>query len=205
LIVIVDYHTCNTGSILNMLRRIGAQAIVAEHPEQIEQARKIILPGIGAFDAGMANLKELGFVEPLRRKALDQRIPTLGICLGAQLLLDRSEEGDQPGLGWIPGVARRFRFEAGSPLKVPHMGWNRIETHLEHPLFSRYDTPPRYYFVHSYYMDCANQEHALGWTSYGIRFASSIVRNNIMGVQFHPEKSHRFGMQLLKNFVELCD
>lgn len=203
MIVIVDYHTCNIGSIRNMLSRLDIKARVVQDSSAIMDAEKIILPGIGSFDAGMANLEKMGLVEPLTRKALEERVPILGICLGAQLMLDGSEEGERVGLRWIPGRAKKFSFAAGTKLKVPHMGWNHVAPRGEHRLFRSYVRPPRFYFVHSYYMGCQQQDNVIGSTSYGVNFASVIGKDNILGVQFHPEKSHHFGMQLLKNFVEV--
>ena len=204
MIVIVDYHTCNIGSIRNMLSRLDVEVRVAQDSSAIIDAEKIILPGIGSFDAGMAHLEKMDLIEPLTSKALKDRVPILGICLGAQLMLDGSEEGERRGLGWIPGRAKKFNFAAGdATLKVPHMGWNHVAPKVGHPLFKSYVKSPRFYFVHSYYMECPQQDNVIGSTSYGINFASAIGKDNIFGVQFHPEKSHHFGMQLLKNFVEV--
>lgn len=203
MIVIVDYHTCNIGSIRNMLSRLDVEARVAQDSSAIIDAEKIILPGIGSFDAGMTNLEKMDLIEPLTSKVLKERVPILGICLGAQLMLDGSEEGERRGLGWIPGRAKKFNFAADATLKVPHMGWNHVAPQVGHPLFKSYVRPPRFYFVHSYYMECPQQDNVIGSTFYGINFASAIGKDNMFGVQFHPEKSHHFGMQLLKNFVEV--
>lgn len=204
MIVVVDYHTCNIGSIRNMLSRLEVEARVAQDASAIADAEKIILPGIGSFDAGMTNLEKMGLIEPLTRKVLEERVPILGICLGAQLMLEGSEEGERVGLGWISGRVKKFSFAPGeAKLKVPHMGWNHVAPRSEHQLFRSYVRPPRFYFVHSYYIECQQQENVIGSTSYGINFASAIGKDNIFGVQFHPEKSHHFGMQLLKNFIEI--
>ena len=205
MIVIVNYGLGNLGSILNMLRKIGAEAMISSAPREIGDAQKIILPGVGAFDNGMKNLEERGLVPLLTEMVLFRRTPVLGICLGMQLLGESSEEGTLPGLGWIEARALHFRFpEADRTLKIPHMGWNTVEAKKESPLFSGVDAESRFYFVHSYYVDCRCPEDVLTTTWHGLEFTSSLQRGNIFGVQFHPEKSHKFGLKLLKNFVEVA-
>jgi imidazole glycerol-phosphate synthase subunit HisH len=203
MIVIVDYGMGNIGSILNMLKRVGAQAKISSAVEDIAAAGKLILPGVGAFDTGMQNLCASGLVEVLNDKVLTQQTPTLGICLGMQLLTRRSEEGKLPGLGWIDGETVRFRFdETQQDLKIPHMGWNTVTVRREDALFRGLDDDPRFYFVHSYHVVCANEDDVIGSTHRGYDFVSAVRRGNVMGTQFHPEKSHRFGMKLLQNFAE---
>lgn len=201
MIAIVDYGMGNLGSVANMFRRIGAPATISSSPHALEQATKIVLPGVGAFDAGMQSLEERGLRAILERKALKERVPVLGICLGAQLLTSGSEEGLRSGLGWIP--ARTRRFPAGADLRVPHMGWNAIRVRQASALARAADTDLRFYFVHSYYICVERDEHSLFKTTYGLEFDSGIRHENIYGVQFHPEKSHRFGMELLANFARL--
>lgn len=205
MIVVVDYGMGNLGSISNMLKKIGVAAVVTSDFPTIEQATKLILPGVGAFDNGMENLHELGLVPVLSQKVLIEKTPMLGICLGMQLLTRYSEEGQRSGLGWIAADTKRFRFEPdATALKVPHMGWNTVRIAKDTCLWTDVSDEPRFYFVHSYHVVCEQESDVLLRTSYGYEFASGFSRDNIAGVQFHPEKSHRFGMQLLKNFAEAC-
>jgi glutamine amidotransferase len=200
MIAIVDYRLGNLGSIANMFGRIGAKAVITGDPAQIAQASKVVLPGVGAFDNGMSNLRELGLVDVLNRKVLDEGVPTLGICLGAQLMTRRSEEGCSPGLAWVDAETARFRPEAGR--KVPHMGWCDIRLAKASPLFDGADAP-RFYFVHSYHFDCRRPQDVLATAFYGYEFPAAFSAGNIVGVQFHPEKSHRFGLDVLKRFAAL--
>lgn len=204
MIVIVDYKTANLGSIVNMFKRIGVAARVAETPSQLEGATAIVLPGIGHFDTCARNLREAGFADALQSPVLQARLPLLGICVGAQLLTRGSEEGDLPGLGWVPAQTVRFPDIDRPDYKVPHMGWNIARPVRAHPLFDNFPEPPRFYFVHSYYMRCDDDGARLSTTHHGIEFDSGIVHGNVAGVQFHPEKSHRFGMQLLRNFAAMA-
>ncbi|HUW42814.1 MAG TPA: imidazole glycerol phosphate synthase subunit HisH [Thermoplasmata archaeon] len=200
MIAIVDYGMGNLGSIQNMLKKIGAKVTITRDPATIGAADKIILPGVGAFDTAMENLNKLGLAPLLNDLALEKHRPILGICLGMQLMTKRSDEGALPGLGWVD--AETVRFENGS-LRVPHMGWNTVDIKREDPLFKGMYEEPRFYFVHSYFVKCAEDSDVLTSTRYGIDFCSSFVKGNIRGVQYHPEKSHKFGMLLLKNFAEL--
>jgi imidazole glycerol-phosphate synthase subunit HisH len=203
LISVVDYGVANLGSMLNMLRKLGVEAERVSSPEQLAAAEKIVLPGIGAFDQGMSALAERGLVEPLRSKVITERAPILGVCLGMQMLGAGSEEGELGGLGLVAATCRRFRPPAGSALKVPHMGWNRITPRRASPLLAGLDAQSRFYFVHSYHVCCEDPDDVLAVSSYGGEFVSVISRQNIFGVQFHPEKSHRFGMTVLRNFASL--
>jgi imidazole glycerol-phosphate synthase subunit HisH len=204
MIVIVDYGMGNLGSIANMLKKIGAEAAISSNVSIVEQADKLILPGVGAFDNGMNNLKELGLIPVLNRKVLEENTPILGICLGMQLITKSSEEGTLPGLGWVDAKTVRFRFDKmQTNLKVPHMGWNTITINQPCQVFNDMYEEPRFYFVHSYHAVCNNEKNVLSTTHYGYDFTSSIVSDNIVGTQFHPEKSHKFGMLLLKNFANI--
>ena len=204
MIVIVDYKTANLGSLVNIFKRLGIPARVAEHPHELAGASKLVLPGIGHFDTCARNLRKAGFVGALEEQVLgDKRLPLLGICVGAQLLTRGSEEGVEPGLGWIAATTKRFPVLDIEGYKVPHMGWNLVTPCRPHPLFAGFEASvPRYYFVHSYCMQCDDPAHSLARTSHGVDFDSAIIRDQIAGVQFHPEKSHRFGMQLLRNFSQ---
>lgn len=202
MITIVDYGMGNLGSMLNMFKRIGFKASIESDPDLIGQAEKLVLPGVGAFDSAMTCINSRpGLHEVLNCKAMVERKPILGVCLGMQLLTRCSEEGKLSGLGWIPGATTRF--PKIDRLKVPHMGWNVAMPTGPHRLTAQLGDQPRYYFVHSYCVQVDDPAHSLMKTNYGIEFDSAIGCDNIFGVQFHPEKSHRFGMQILKNFAEL--
>jgi glutamine amidotransferase len=203
MIVVVDYKMGNIGSILNMLRKAGHQAEVSADPARIAAASRLILPGVGAFDAGMQNLSDSGLIPLLTERVKSARVPTLGICLGMQLMVERSAEGALPGLGWVAGEAQRFQPTEGA-LKVPHMGWNTVAATRSSALTDDLPSEPRFYFVHSYHVRCRDNSDALLRTRYGIEFVSAFQHENIWGVQFHPEKSHKFGMRLLANFAERC-
>lgn len=204
MITIVDIGGGNLGSIENMLKKLGYAPSISADPDVIDAAEKIILPGVGAFDHGMRSLRERNLEAVLRDKVLAQKTPVLGICLGMQMLGLASAEGKEPGLGWIAARSRRFGGEGWDPrLKVPHMGWNAVRSIGDNPLLAGIDTP-RYYFVHSYYVVCDDLATACGLTRYGGEFASMVRQDNIFGVQFHPEKSHRFGFALFRNFLERC-
>jgi imidazole glycerol-phosphate synthase subunit HisH len=200
-IVIVDYGLGNIGSIMNMFNHLGKDVVFSSNHEVISTATKLVLPGVGAYDSGMKHLNESGIVPLVLDKVKNEKTPLLGICLGMQLLLQGSEEGQLPGLGLIPGFCRKFS-PSELKLKVPHMGWNEVLARDSSSLFESIDKNPRFYFVHSYYAD-VNQANVMGTTVYGQKFVSAVCHENIFGVQFHPEKSHKFGMQLIKNFIGL--
>ena len=202
MITIVNYGMGNVGSLLNMFKRVGVKSCVTADPEVILRAVKLVLPGVGAFDAAMERINSLpGLRTALDVKALKEKVPVLGVCLGMQLLTRSSEEGSLSGLGWIPSVTTRFPKQDG--LKVPHMGWNVALPNTSSPLTAQVGLEPRYYFVHSYCVHVDDPSDSLMRTRYGVNFDSAIGRDNIYGVQFHPEKSHRFGMHILKNFSDL--
>jgi len=200
--LIVDYGMGNLGSILNMMKRIGALSRTSSDPSEIARARRLILPGVGAFDFGMKNLAERDLVPALNRQVFENKVPFLGICLGMQVLSERSQEGVLPGLGWIQGEV--VKFKATSQMRVPHMGWNVVSVQIQScALFDDDDEERRFYFAHSYFMTCKKAENILSVTNYhGVAFVSSVQKENILGVQFHPEKSHRFGMKLFTNFLK---
>lgn len=210
MLVVVDYGLGNLQSIVNMLARIGVSAVISRDPAKIAEADRIILPGVGAWDSGLRQIEERGLRDALDRHAKVAKKPTLGICLGMQLLFDASDEGDRAGLGWIPGRVVKFPSDLG--VKVPHMGWNDVVPTREDALFTRrtdevlfaeMEDGFSYYFVHSFHATCA-EEHVLGNAFHGRPFAAIVRHENIYGAQFHPEKSHKHGMRLLKNFAELA-
>ena len=201
--VIVDYGLGNLRSVFKKFERLGIEAVVSGRPEDIARADRLILPGVGSFDAGMRNLRELGLREPLERRVLGDGVPILGICLGMQLFTRSSEEGTEPGLGWLDAWTRRLRVPEGdSVLRVPHVGWNTLEIRRASPLLDGVLPGSRFYFVHSFAVFCDDQALAVAETEHGQVFASVVGRGNIHGVQFHPEKSHRQGLAVLRNFVE---
>jgi imidazole glycerol-phosphate synthase subunit HisH len=200
MIGIVDYGMGNLASIRNMLKKIGVPSFISSNRKELESAEKIILPGVGAFDNAIDNIHKLGLRELLNEKVLQEKVPTLGICLGMQILLERSDEGSRKGLGWVEGEVKKFNFDQSPGLKIPHMGWNLTRAVDQNSLFKNLEQP-RFYFVHSFYVKCENQDNILATTTYGVEFVSAIRRQNIFGTQFHPEKSHKYGMQLLRNFV----
>lgn len=197
---VVGYGLGNLGSVLNMLRRIGDEPRTATTPEEIAASERLLLPGIGAFDTGMRLLREAELIDPIREFAASGR-PVFGICLGMQLLLDSSEEGGEQGLGLIPGTSRKF--DEASDLRIPHVGWNTVEPTRADPLVADLPDESRFYFVHSYRVVPQSPDVTLGVTDYGTPFASMIRSDNVMGAQYHPEKSHAFGMKVLRNFSEL--
>ncbi len=211
-IAVIDYKMGNLGSIMNMFLRLGIDAILTDDPAEIEGADKLILPGVGAFDRGMENLTKLGIIPLLNEKVVLKQTPILGLCLGMQLFVRGSEEGQSPGLGWVDGYCVKFRFDhldgahvatnAYNRLKVPHMGWNNLQPCKAHYLFEDLEQDARYYFVHSYHVRCDDPQDELAKSLYGVEFTSALQHAAVVGVQFHPEKSLRWGMQVLKRFAE---
>lgn len=199
-ISLIDYGLGNLGSVANMLKRVGVESRRVSTPEEILDSERLLLPGVGAYDSGVAHLESLGLLDAIRSYA-DTGRPLLGICLGMQLLVDSSAEGQRPGLGLIAGRCERFAEAPG--LRVPHMGWNHARALHDDPLVAGLDDESRFYFVHSYRVIPAAAEDALAETVYGGPFTSMIRRDNVMGAQFHPEKSHTFGMTILRNFAQL--
>ncbi len=202
MIVIVDYGSGNLASIQNMLKYLEIKNVkISSNIEELNNAKKIILPGVGAFDNGMKNLKKLNIIEVLNKKVLVDKIPFLGICLGMQLMTKGSEEGKLEGLAWIDAETKKFTVS--KDFKVPHMGWNTVRQNKDSSLLSNISNSFRFYFVHSYYVHCNDSQDVLLSTKYNFDFTSAVEKDNMFGVQFHPEKSHRYGMQLIKNFADL--
>lgn len=206
MIKILDYGMGNCGSIKNMLRYLGTDAEIVNQPESLNDAKAIILPGVGSYDHGVKHLDP--FKAVLEQKVLHEETPFLGICLGMQLLLERSEEGERAGLGWIKGEVRRFDFSSlvdQQRLVIPHMGWNEIKPVNQTALLSpvEQNSLDRFYFVHSFHADQVPEENQIAICHYGYDFTCAIQSKNIYGVQFHPEKSHKYGKQLFKQFIEL--
>jgi glutamine amidotransferase len=202
MVTIVDYGVGNLASIANMARKAGTECVISGDPQVLARADRLILPGVGAFDRAMANLSERNLIPALTERVMQRRVPTLGLCLGMQVFARGSEEGTRAGLGWLAAENRRFRFAStnGNAPKVPHMGWNYIAPAAPAALLDRLPPEPRFYFVHSYHLQCDDPADVMCWTTYGYTFASGIHRGNLWGTQFHPEKSHKFGLALLKNF-----
>lgn len=200
MIAIINYGFGNTGSIQNMIRKIGYDAVITNDFSEMKKAEKLILPGVGSFDHAMKALKDLDLVSKLNQLVLDEKKPILGICLGMQLMTHRSEEGILTGLGWMD--AETVRFIPQNPTdRIPHMGWNEVVKVNHSPLTEGFDESYRYYFVHSYHVQCASEEDVILKTHYIKDIHVGFQKENIFGVQFHPEKSHRFGMHLMKNYV----
>jgi glutamine amidotransferase len=202
MLCVVDYGLGNLNSIANMLKRLVIPNRITSSPDDIRNARALVLPGVGAFDAGVTRLMERGLVPALNEAVLERRVPILGICLGMQLMARSSEEGKLPGLGWIDATVRRFDF-SNMPvhLPVPHMAWSEVSVERKNELTTDLPSNPRYYFVHSYYVECDNPSDVLLTAMYGKKFVAAFQHRNMTGFQFHPEKSHRFGMALLQNYI----
>lgn len=202
-IVIVNTGVGNIGAISNMLKRIGQPCLLTDCPDDLLGAKALILPGVGHFDTAVSHLHKTGLFAALSHQVLENKTPILGICLGMQLFASCSEEGEKEGLNFIPGKVERFCFkEEESRYKIPHMGWNFVRVSKTNSLLCAFDDDPRFYFVHSYHYRCYDEGHVLSKTNYGVEFISAIQKGHIFGVQFHPEKSHRFGLKLFQRFTE---
>lgn len=203
MITVIDYGLGNLGSIRNMLRKIGLPSVIATTPEAVAQATRIILPGVGSFDTGIRNLRESGMIDVLKAKALEERLPVLGICLGAQLMTRSSEEGSEPGLAWFAAEARRMVFdEIPGKWPLPNIGWRDVSPVNGFRMLEGLGQDARFYFVHSYYLVADDPGLVSMTTCYGFEYACGLHDKNLYSAQFHPEKSHKFGMQFLRNFVE---
>lgn len=204
MIAIVNYGSGNIQAIANIYGRLGVPFVVAATPAELAGTDRVILPGVGAFDQAMNELDASGMRQALDTCVLEQRQPILGVCVGMQLLARSSDEGEAKGLGWIDGVVVRFdQATVGQATQLPHMGWNTVEPVRADPLFEGVEAQNGYYFLHSYHFRCDHPHDVLATTEYGAAFTCAVRRENIYGVQFHPEKSHQNGVQLLKNFAGL--
>lgn len=195
----------NVGSIQNMFKYIGVESKIESNPDKIKDASKILLPGVGSFDTAMKKIREKNLLEVLNEKALKEQVPVLGICLGMQLLTNKSEEGNFEGLGWIDAQTINFEDKIDKKLKIPHMGWNIVKESNKSLLTQGFKEfgETRFYFVHSYFVKVEDEKNSILKTQYGIEFDSAIQKDNIFGAQFHPEKSHKFGMKLFENFARI--
>ena len=205
MIAIIDYGLGNIKAFANVYKQQNITAVIARHPYQLREADKIILPGVGSFDYAMDLLNASGMRETLDELVVQKHIPVMGICVGMQILARSSEEGKSPGLGWIDALVKRFDpLTFNHSASIPHMGWNDVKPVGKSPLMNNLELNARFYFLHSYYFHCNNSEDTIAATEYGIQFASAVGHHgNIYGVQFHPEKSHQWGVQLLRNFAFL--
>lgn len=204
MIAIIDYGLGNIQAFVNVYNRVGIPVTVAKTADELHRASKLILPGVGAFDHAMNLLDASGMRQALDHLVLEEKMPILGICVGMQILAEKSEEGKLAGLGWIPGQVRAFKSVPGAAaLPLPHMGWNDVQVTCENGLFKGLEEESRFYFLHSYFFECAEPDAAIATASYGIDYSCAVRSDNVYGVQFHPEKSHHFGTNLLKNFAEL--
>lgn len=204
MIAIIDYGLGNIRAFANVYKRLNVPFVIASRIEALEGATKIILPGVGAFDMAMDLFHRSGMRERLTQMVTQKRVPILGVCVGMQMLARSSAEGKLPGLGWIEG--RVLKFDSGREkraMAIPHMGWNSVHPRRENRLLENMREGASFYFLHSYFFECRNSEDCLAETEYGGRFSSAVNSGNIYGVQFHPEKSHQNGIQLLKNFADL--
>jgi imidazole glycerol-phosphate synthase subunit HisH len=207
MIVILDYGLGNVQAIANIYARLNIEARIASAPDELRGASHLILPGVGSFDWAMTCLERSKLRDPLDEMVLEKRCPVLGICVGMQMMAHRSHEGELAGLGWINAEVKRFsNGSSGRQVQLPHMGWNDVELTTKSNLFRGLETDARFYFLHSYYFSPARENDTLSVTDYHGQFTSSVCTANIFGVQFHPEKSHSWGIRLLKNFAEndLC-
>lgn len=206
MIKIIDYGLGNIQAFVNLYKRLHIPVVVAKTAEELAGAEKIILPGVGAFDHAMARLSNSGMQDTLIDLVQNKKVPVLGICVGMQMLASGSDEGVLPGLGWIPGQVREFRNISGlEDIAQPHMGWNDVKPIAGCPLFKGMEDSARFYFLHSFFFECADKSDSLATANYGLEFSCAVGKGNVFGVQFHPEKSHDFGMNLLKNFAEMAN
>lgn len=204
MITIINYGLGNVQAFANLYKRLNIPASIASSAADLEGATRLILPGVGAFDHAMELFDGSGMRETVDDLVLGRRMPVLGVCVGMQILAGGSDEGKLSGLGWIDGRVRRFdESKLPRPARLPHMGWNDVVPRSGAKLFSGLEQDSRFYFLHSYYFDCASNDNVLATSEYGMSFGCAVHSNNIYGVQFHPEKSHAYGMRLLKNFAEL--
>jgi glutamine amidotransferase len=202
-VLIIDYGMGNLRSVYNKFKRMGVECIISSNKADIESADKLVLPGVGHFKSGMDNLQKLHLIDILNKKVIEQKTPTLGICLGTQLFCSSSEEGNSTGLGWIDAEVVKFRVSDRIKYKVPHMGWNDVTVTNSNALDKVINSGEKFYFVHSYHLKCNDSADIWMTTEYDYEFVSAVHRGNLYGTQFHPEKSHDVGYALLKKFTEL--
>jgi glutamine amidotransferase len=206
MIHIINYGIGNLGSVQNMFKKVGVPAKISSDLQEIREAKKLFLPGVGHFDACMKALNQSGLRSTVEEKVLGEKVPIMGICVGFQMMTQRSEEGNAEGLGYFDAETIKFNFSEAEArekkLKVPHMGWNYVNLKKDSSLVTNLNEKTRFYFVHSYYVKANDASQVLMTTNYGLEFASAMVKGNIFGCQFHGEKSHKYGMQLFKNFAE---
>ena len=203
MIGILDYGLGNVGAFYNIYKRLNVPVCIVSDAEKIDSIDRLILPGVGSFDWAMSRLSSSGMLEGLNKAVLDRGVPILGVCVGMQMMAKESDEGLLKGLGWIDASVRHFSELTNEKIDLPHMGWNDVQVYKEHPLFKNLEKDAIFYFLHSYYFQEGSDSQIMSRTDYGEVFTSSIFKGNIFGVQFHPEKSHHWGVQLLKNFSEL--
>ncbi len=203
MITIIDYGLGNIRAFYTVFEQLKMKVKIASTPDALKEATKLILPGVGAFDYAMQKLNESGMRELVEEKVLVQKMPVLGVCVGMQMLANSSDEGVLPGLGWIDGRVKRFEPSTSPQIQLPHMGWNTILPQNNSPLLKGIAPDSRFYFLHSYYFENSTTAHRIAETIYGVSFCSAVQHENIFGVQFHPEKSHSNGVQLLRNFAIL--
>lgn len=203
MIAIIDYGLGNISAFVNVFDKINQPFVIARSGEELKKATKIILPGVGSFDYAMMLLDKSGMYDRLNAKVVEEKTPVLGVCVGMQMMARVSEEGTRPGLGWVDGEVKKFVESPRHTVRIPHMGWNNVVPVREDDLMKGLDDASRFYFLHSYYFECHEQADILATTEYDGRFTCAVAHENIYGVQFHPEKSHRWGNQLLENFAQL--
>jgi glutamine amidotransferase len=203
MVAVIDYGIGNTGSICKMIEKLGYETCVTNNELEIRKSERIVLPGVGSFDNAAKKLHETGLISLLSELALQSNKPFLGICLGMQLLFKSSDEGIENGLGWLDGRVIKFDHTKMTSEKIPHMGWNTVNFNPESPLFKDINNDIRFYFTHSFHVANVNESEIIGMTNFGYDFICAVQKNNIFGVQFHPEKSHKFGLQLMQKFLEI--
>lgn len=204
MITLIDYGVGNLNAFLNVYKRLNIPAKIAHSNADLVDAKKIVLPGVGSFDYAMKRLNASGMRNKLDEMVLNEKIPVIGICVGMQLMANSSEEGIEPGLKWIDATVKKFdESKISSHTKLPHMGWNDVKPAHQNILFNGLEKDSVFYFLHSYYFDCNNPNDIAGVSEYGEKFTCAVTKDNIYGIQFHPEKSHYYGETLLKNFATL--
>lgn len=205
MVTIIDYGVGNISAFLNIFNQLNIEANTATTEAELSGAKKLILPGVGHFDYAMQRFTDSGMRNAVNNLVINEKVPVLGVCVGMQMMAAKSDEGALEGLGWIDADVKKFDQNQNSEfLPLPHMGWNDVYTIKENPLLQNLSEEARFYFLHSYYFKCHDETNIIAKADYGVEFTCAVNKNNIYGAQFHPEKSHHFGIQLLKNFAELC-